>query len=80
LKDDRAYLLHVRDAIDDIVAFTPEGEAAFLSDKKTQNAVIRIRQRHPQASEAEVRVRLAARLYGRDAAARLFGAVPADAV
>jgi hypothetical protein len=39
-----------------------------------------IRQRHPGASDAEVRVRLAARLYGRGIAERLFGDLPADAV
>jgi hypothetical protein len=39
-----------------------------------------IRQRHPHASDSEVRVRLTVRLYGRDVARRLFGAVPADAV
>lgn len=41
MKDDRVYLLHMRDAIDDIVAFTSDGEAAFLADKKTQHAVVR---------------------------------------
>lgn len=39
-----------------------------------------IRQRHPQASAQEVRVRLTVRLYGRAAAKKLFGAVPDDAV
>ena len=41
MKDDRVYLLHMRDAIDDIAAFTSDGEAAFLADKKTQHAVVR---------------------------------------
>jgi uncharacterized protein with HEPN domain len=39
--DDRVYLLHVRDAIDDVAAFTSDGEEAFLADKKTQHAVVR---------------------------------------
>lgn len=38
-----------------------------------------IRQRHPRADEEEVRVRLVARLHGREAALRLFQNVPADA-
>ena len=39
-----------------------------------------IRSRPPDADAAEVRVRLAVRLYGRAVFARLFGSVPADAV
>jgi hypothetical protein len=38
-----------------------------------------IRQRHPEASDHEVRMRLAVRLYGRQTAERLFGRVPDDA-
>ncbi len=38
-----------------------------------------LRQRHPEASDAEIRVRLAALLYGREAASRL-GPVPSNAV
>ena len=41
MNDDRVYLLHVRDAIDDIAAFTRDGEVAFKADRKTQQAVIR---------------------------------------
>ena len=37
-----------------------------------------IRLRHPDADEAEIRCRLAARLYGRAAAERLFRSVPPD--
>lgn len=37
-----------------------------------------LRQRHPGASEEELRCRLAALLYGRAAALRLFPDVPAD--
>jgi len=39
-----------------------------------------IRQRHPGITDAELRVRYACLVYGRDAAKRLFGEVPADAV
>jgi len=43
-------------------------------------AVAGIRDRHPNATDDEVRVRLAVRLYGRDAARRMFEAIPLDAV
>jgi uncharacterized protein with HEPN domain len=39
--DDRAYLQHIRDAIDRITNYVAAGEQAFLSDSKTQDAVIR---------------------------------------
>jgi hypothetical protein len=38
-----------------------------------------LRNRHPAAPERELRCRLAALLYGRDVAVRLFGSVPDDA-
>jgi DNA-binding MarR family transcriptional regulator len=38
-----------------------------------------IRERCPDATDEEVRVRLTVRLYGRAAAEKLFGAVPDDA-
>jgi uncharacterized protein with HEPN domain len=41
VKDDRAYLLHVRDAIDAVLAYTTGGRAQFFTDRKTQDAVIR---------------------------------------
>ena len=41
MKDDRAYLLHVRDAILRVLEYTRDGEQAFLADTKTQDAVIR---------------------------------------
>jgi hypothetical protein len=50
-----------------------------LTKAARQKVEAEIRQRHPQASEAEVRVRFTVRLHGRDAARRLFGDVPADA-
>jgi hypothetical protein len=39
-----------------------------------------IRSRHPHADPAEVRVRLAVRLYGRAMAAKVFRTLPDDAV
>ena len=41
MNGDLVYLQHMRDAIDDITAFTDDGEAAFFADKKTQQAVVR---------------------------------------
>jgi hypothetical protein len=55
-------------------------QATALTRAVRELAVAGIRQRHPNASETEVRIRLVVRLYGRPAARRLFGQVPADAV
>ena len=41
MKDDEAYLLHVRDAIDAIVGYTTGGRSEFNRDRKTQDAVVR---------------------------------------
>ena len=41
MKDDRAYLQHIGDSIERILEYTAKGEPTFLSDKKTQDAVIR---------------------------------------
>ncbi len=41
MKDDRFFLLHIRDAIQNIRAYTASGREAFLGDKRTQDAVIR---------------------------------------
>jgi len=41
VKDDRAYLSHVRDALDRILDYTRDGRQSFLADRKTQDAVIR---------------------------------------
>jgi uncharacterized protein with HEPN domain len=38
---DRLYLQHVLDAIEDAQTFTVDGRESFLSDRKTQSAVIR---------------------------------------
>ncbi len=55
-------------------------EAAMrLSLAVRELALAGIRSRHPDASEHELRVRLAARLYGVACARRLFREVPEDA-
>jgi hypothetical protein len=55
-------------------------EAAMkLSLAVRQLALAGIRQMFPNADEQELRVRLTVRLYGREAAVRLFGQVPDDA-
>lgn len=41
MKDEQNYLLHIRDAIERIRLYTDEGRDVFLSDIKTQDAVIR---------------------------------------
>lgn len=50
-----------------------------LSKMVRELAVEGIRARFPKASEEEIRVRLVVRLYGREAATRLFGHIPHDA-
>jgi len=55
-------------------------EAAMrLSRGVRELAIAGIREMHPQVNEEELRVRLTVRLYGREVAKRLFGAVPEDA-
>jgi uncharacterized protein with HEPN domain len=41
LKDEQAYLLHIRDAIDRILTYTEAGQDAFLGDPMIQDAVLR---------------------------------------
>ena len=41
MKDDRLYVDHILERIRDVVEFTREGKDAFVSDKKTQQAVLR---------------------------------------
>lgn len=41
MKDDRLYLLHIRESIERIQAYTSEGRDAFLADLRTQDAVLR---------------------------------------
>ena len=41
MKDDRIYLLHIRDALPRILDYTEEGKDSFFEDSKTQDAVVR---------------------------------------
>lgn len=41
MKDDSVYLLHIRDAIARIVAYTVDGQERFDSDTMVQDAVLR---------------------------------------
>lgn len=53
--------------------------AASLTSAVRELALAGLRQRHPAASDEEIRCRLAVLLYGREIAARAFRDVPADA-
>ena len=55
-------------------------QAMRLSRSVRELALAGIAMRHPGASEHELRVRLAVRLYGRDLAQRVFGSLPSDAI
>lgn len=41
MKDDRIYLLHIRDAIRQIIEYAPIRKEEFCADRKTQDAVVR---------------------------------------
>ena len=41
MKDDRVYLQHIRDAIDDIATYTSVGRGAFFADRMRQDATLR---------------------------------------
>jgi uncharacterized protein with HEPN domain len=41
VKDDRLYLIHVRESIGRIKEYTAEGREAFFADTRTQDAVLR---------------------------------------
>lgn len=41
MKDDRVYLIHIRDSIERINQYTVEVKEAFFSNTKTQDAVLR---------------------------------------
>jgi len=41
VSEDRVYLLHVRDAIADILVYAEEGEDEFLRETMRQDAIIR---------------------------------------
>ena len=55
-------------------------QALGLSESVREIAILGIRQRHPRASAAELRARLAVRLYGKRVAMRMFRHVPDDAL
>lgn len=72
----RQYIEHLR-------RLTPAERGRILVSLTTgvrRLAELGIRQRFPNISEDEVRVRLAVRLYGRSTAARAFPVIPEDAV
>jgi len=41
VKDDRVYLEHIRNAINDIIEYTQSGRDAFFADRMRQDATIR---------------------------------------
>jgi uncharacterized protein with HEPN domain len=41
MKDQRLYLIHIKECIEKIEQYTKDGESLFSSDPKTQDAVIR---------------------------------------
>lgn len=41
MKDDRVYLEHIRDALDDIARYTNVGREAFFADRMRQDATLR---------------------------------------
>ncbi|MBI4560698.1 MAG: DUF86 domain-containing protein [Candidatus Rokubacteria bacterium] len=41
MKDDKLYLVHIRECIERIERYTAEGKRAFFADTKTQDAVLR---------------------------------------
>lgn len=41
MKDDRIYLQHIRDALDDIADYASGGRDAFLAERMRQDATIR---------------------------------------
>jgi hypothetical protein len=50
-----------------------------LTSGARRMVLARLRAQHPSASEQELKVRLAVRLYGKSIARRAFGEVPEDA-
>lgn len=41
MKDDRLYLIHIKECVESIQVYTAEGRGAFFADAKTQDAVLR---------------------------------------
>jgi uncharacterized protein with HEPN domain len=41
VKDDRLYLIHIKECIERVIKYTEEGKDVFFADTKTQDAVMR---------------------------------------
>jgi len=41
VKDDRLYLIHIKECIERVMSYTEEGKDFFFADTKTQDAVMR---------------------------------------
>lgn len=41
MKDDRLYLIHIKECIERVITYTEEGKDVFVADTKTQDAVMR---------------------------------------
>lgn len=41
MKEDKLYLIHIKECIDRIEQYTVEGRGSFINDPKTQDAVLR---------------------------------------
>jgi len=41
VKDDRLYLIHIKECIERVITYTEEGKDVFFADTKTQDAVMR---------------------------------------
>jgi uncharacterized protein with HEPN domain len=41
VKDDRLYLIHIKECIDRMIMYAKEGKDVFFADIKTQDAVMR---------------------------------------
>ena len=41
MKNDRVYLQHIRDALDDIAAYCSSGRDAFMAERMRQDATLR---------------------------------------
>jgi uncharacterized protein with HEPN domain len=51
MKDERLYLIHIRECIARIEQYTAEGREAFFADTKTQDAVLRNLQTLAESSQ-----------------------------
>jgi uncharacterized protein with HEPN domain len=51
VKDDRLYLLHIKESLERIEEYVAEGKDAFFNDRKTQDAVLRNLQTLAESSQ-----------------------------